>query len=170
MGKIGPKNWFFGSFWEVFCLSPLTPQFLYQMKGLMKIYNCGKFHLFSICGLQVINFQMLCGDAASMKWSILGWFWALSPANMRGFYWHFDQRYCFIRKRQCINNLLKLCLKGKRDVPKLTVLVHFWVQFTPGKSKIMPKNNIFPETTSLALLNYTSPRSHINQRILIKLI
>ena len=52
----------------------------------------------------------------------------------------------------------------------MTVLVHFRGQFTPGKSKIMPKNNIFPETTSLALSNYTSPRSHVNQRILIKSI
>ena len=32
-------------------------QIFCQMKGLMKIHNCGKFHLYSICGCQVINFQ-----------------------------------------------------------------------------------------------------------------
>ena len=34
--------------------------------------------------------------------------------------------------------------------PNLTVLVHFWAQFTSGKP-ILPKNKIFPETTSLSL-------------------
>ena len=32
-------------------------QIFCQMEGLMKIHNCGKFHLHSICGSQVINFQ-----------------------------------------------------------------------------------------------------------------
>ena len=34
------------------------PQFLRQMKGLMKIHDRGKFHIYSICGSQVIKFQM----------------------------------------------------------------------------------------------------------------
>ena len=41
------------------------------------------------------------------------------------------------------------CLSGNRTYPKLTVLVHFWAQFTPGKPKRLPKNKVFPETTSL---------------------
>ena len=39
------------------------------------------------------------------------------------------------------------CLSGNRTYPKLTVLIHFWAQFTPGKPNILPKNKIFPETT-----------------------
>ena len=31
------------------------------------------------------------------------------------------------------------CLSGNRTYLKLTVLVHFWAQFTPGKPKILPK-------------------------------
>ena len=41
------------------------------------------------------------------------------------------------------------CLTRKGMHPKLTVLVHFWAQLTPGKPEILPKNKIFPETTSL---------------------
>ena len=40
------------------------------------------------------------------------------------------------------------CLSGNRTYPKLTNLVHFWAQFTPGKPKILPKTKVFPETTS----------------------
>ena len=43
------------------------------------------------------------------------------------------------------------CLSGNRTYPKLTVLVHFWAQFTPGKLKILPKTKIFPETASIGL-------------------
>ena len=62
------------------------------------------------------------------------------------------------------------CLSGNGTYPKLKIWVHFWVQFIPGKPKILPKTRIFPETTSLWLLNNTSTRSQINHRILIKLI
>ena len=61
-------------------------------------------------------------------------------------------------------------LSGNGTYSKLTVLVHFWAQFTPGKPKILAKNKILPETTSLCLLHNTSPRSQITYRILIKLI
>ena len=62
------------------------------------------------------------------------------------------------------------CLSGNGTYPKLKIWVHFWVQFIPGKPKILPKTRIFPETTSLWLSNNTSTRSQINHRILIKLI
>ena len=59
------------------------------------------------------------------------------------------------------------CLSRNGTYPKLKVLVHFAAQFKP---EIMPKTKIFPETTSLWILNNTSTRSQINHRILIKLI
>ena len=31
---------------------------LCEMKGLMEIHKCGKFHEYTICGCQVINVQM----------------------------------------------------------------------------------------------------------------
>ena len=36
----------------------VTPQFLLGIKGLMEMYNCGKFHLYSICGCQAIKSEM----------------------------------------------------------------------------------------------------------------
>ena len=62
------------------------------------------------------------------------------------------------------------CLCWNGTYPKLTVLVHFWAQFTKGKPKILPKTKIFPETTFLWLSYNTSPRSQINHRIVIKLV
>ena len=54
------------NFWLIFgsfSITPsyaflVTPQFLCQIKGLMKMYNRAKFHLSSICGSQVIKFEM----------------------------------------------------------------------------------------------------------------
>ena len=77
--KLGQKTDFWLIF-EGFSLTPsytlwFTPQFLRQMKGLIKIYNRGKFHLYSICGSQVINVQIF-----SWQWNIhemahFGGFW-----------------------------------------------------------------------------------------------
>ena len=47
------------------------------MKGLMKIHNRAKFHLCSICGPQVINFQMFLGPWSSHELGHFGGF--LSP-------------------------------------------------------------------------------------------
>ena len=40
------------------------------MKGLMVIFNSGKFHQDSICGSKVINYFH--GDAVAMKWTFWG--------------------------------------------------------------------------------------------------
>ena len=58
----------------------------------------------------------------------------------------------------------------RRTYSKFTVLVHFWAQFTPEKSKIMSKTKISPETAFLGVSINTSFKSQINLRILIKLI
>ena len=60
--EIKPKNWFSGSFSEVFqlrlLLRPMSYALIFwQMKGLIKIHNCGKFYEYSILDCQVINFQ-----------------------------------------------------------------------------------------------------------------
>ena len=36
----------------------VAPQFICEMKGLIKILHRGKFHRYSFCGSQVIKFQM----------------------------------------------------------------------------------------------------------------
>ena len=148
-----------------------TPIFC-QIKRLMEIHNRGKFHWCNICGCWVINFQKcFCGNAASMKWPLLGGFWALSPINMTRVWLNFDQKYVFHKTKTVSEQSFKIkCLSGHKTYPKLIVLVHFWAQFTPKKPKTLPKPNFFPETTSLWLSTNTSPRSQINHKILIKLI
>ena len=42
-----------------------APQFLYEIKVLMEIYNHGKFRLYSISGCEVKKFEMF-----SWRWSI----------------------------------------------------------------------------------------------------
>ena len=99
---------------------------------------------------------------------ILG-FWVITLVNKVGWSWNFDQRFPPV----CLT-VTELFLKNSifydhRSSSKFEFLVQFWAQFTPLKTKILPKTKIFPETGSLGLSNYTSPRSQINQGILIKI-
>ena len=60
--EIKPKNWFSGSFSEVFqlhlLLRPMSYALIFwQMKGLIKIHNRGTFYEYSILDCQLINFQ-----------------------------------------------------------------------------------------------------------------
>ena len=89
--KFDQKTWFFGSFCEqtnffVYALLHLmncTPRFC-QMKDLFKIYICGRFHQYSICGCEIKIFKVSCIESASMKWPLIGFFGPYSP------------NYCFI--------------------------------------------------------------------------
>ena len=57
--------------------------FFFQINGLMVIHNRGKFHQDSICGSKVSKiFKCFRGDAAAIKWALLGGFLALSAPNM----------------------------------------------------------------------------------------
>ena len=114
-------------------------------------------------------FKCFHGDAVSMKWPLLGGFWALSSVNMTWVSRNFDQRYvkkCWLK---CKSFKIK-CLNGNKTYPKLMVLVHFGSNFSTKKPKYCQKPKFFPENTSLWLSNNTGPRSQINHKILIKLI
>ena len=95
MVKIGPKSWFFGSFWEYFLFMPSYTLWVYaprfsQIKGLIKIYICCKFHQYSICGCEVKNFQYF-SYWFSIHEMVLFWrFWALTLPNIVRSYWNFD--------------------------------------------------------------------------------
>ena len=108
------------------------------------------------------------------EWGIHGIFWCFfgcaSPLNIATSLLKFLPEVVSHKTKRVSKQSFKIkCLSGNGTYPKLKVLVHFWAQFTPGKPKILPKTRIFPETTSLWLLNNTSTRSQINHRILIKL-
>ena len=60
-GQNWAKKLIFCSFWVFFVyalMHPMgyAPRFC-QMEDLIKIYVCGKFHQYSICGCEVKNFQ-----------------------------------------------------------------------------------------------------------------
>ena len=48
---------------------------------LMKMHNCGKFHDFHFVVVKLKVFKFFLTDSASMKWSFLGGFWALTLPN-----------------------------------------------------------------------------------------
>ena len=137
----------------------------------MVIHNSGKFHQDRICGSKVINFQMFSWRCTSHEmalfWGFLGPFNPKYDSNVLKFgpeVFHHETKSVY---EQCFR-IMNLSING--TYPKFSVLVHFWVQFTPRKRNILPKTKFFSETKSLGLPDDASPKSHTNQRILIKII
>ena len=134
----------------------VTPQFLCQMKNLMKIYNCGKFHLYSICGSKVINFQMFSWWWSIYEMTTFGWFLGpFSPKHGYNLLKFWPEVVYYEKKSFCKQCFKIMCLRGNDTYPKFMVLDYFWAQFTPGKPKIWPTTKIFSETTSLGLSHKT---------------
>ena len=81
-----------GFFVYVF-LDPMSyiPEF-FQMKDLIKIYICGTFHNYSICGCEVNNFQSFLFYFSILKMAPSGFFLGL-----------YCPTYCSI-KAQCLKN------------------------------------------------------------------
>ena len=169
-----PKNLFLAFFQRFFghaLLRPVGNTLIFcQMKGLMKIHICDKFHLYTICGSKVTHFQIVSWQCSSHE---MGPFW--------GFLGPFSPKYCSNSFKfgpevvhhetksvyeQCFK-IINISTNG--TYPKFSILVHFWAQFTPGKRNIFPKTKFFPQTTSFGLSDDTSPKSQINRRILIKI-
>ena len=74
--KLSRKNKFVALFQRFFNYALLrsvsyAPTFC-QMKGLMKIHNCDKFHQCNICGCQVINFPMFSWQCSIHEMAFLG--------------------------------------------------------------------------------------------------
>ena len=91
----------------------ITLQVSVKKKSLMKLLGHGKFK--SIAFVVVKVFKDFCAYSASMTWSILGGFGALSPPNKAWFHFNFQERYSLIRKKKCLKNFSKFwvfTLKG----------------------------------------------------------
>ena len=62
MVEVGPKTDFLSHFERFFVYTHLRPisyaPIFFQIKRAMELHNRGKFHQCSICGYQVINFQI----------------------------------------------------------------------------------------------------------------
>ena len=142
--KLGQK-----SFWLilwVFLFMPsytlsYAPRFC-QMKDLIKIYICGKFHHYSICGCDVKDFWI---DAASMNWPLFRVFWALTFPNILKLL-AFWQEVVSNKTNSVFEKSFKnfnFSLNG--EYPKFTDHFHFGAQCTSGKPKILlKKQNLHP--------------------------
>ena len=145
----------------------VTPQSSATLNVLQRYIIMVSFISVAFVIVKLEIFKCFRGDAASMKWPLLGGFWALSPANMTRVCWNFDQRYVFHKTKTVSEQSFKIkCLSGIETYPKLIVLVHFWAQFPPQKNQTFFQK-LHPYDYQVI---HTGPRSHINHRILIKLI
>ena len=160
----------FESFFVYALLHPMScaPRFC-QMKDLSKIYICGKFHQYSICGCEVKKFKVFRIDSALMKWSRFGGFEPLL---------------------QILVDLAEILTRGNlsiREIQRLKNSSRFWIlvqmehtqslqfwsifraQFTVGKPKILLKTIFLQKTAPLGISNNARPSSQNNHRILVKL-
>ena len=58
-----------------------APRFC-QMKDLIKVYICGKFHQYSTCGCEIKNFESFSYWFSIHEMAPFGGFWALTPTNI----------------------------------------------------------------------------------------
>ena len=83
--KLIQKSDFVAHFQRIFVYVLLRPAIYVpifcQMKGLLKIHNLGKFHYYSYCGCEVINFQNFSYWFSIHEMALFGFFWALIPPN-----------------------------------------------------------------------------------------
>ena len=141
-----------------------------QIKDLIKIYICGKFHQYSICGCKGKSFQNFSYWFSIHKMAPFFGFWALTPPNIVRSCWNFEQRKFFNKTKTVFEKSFKILNFGPNGThSKFTVLVHFGAQFSTRKPKILLKTKISAKTTPLGISNNVSPRSQKNHRILVKL-
>ena len=141
MVEIGPKIILahFVSFFVYALLHPeLHPRFC-QMKDLTKIYICGKFHHYSICGCEVKDFWI---DAASMKWPLFRVFWALTFPNIFPNITKLLKFWLEVVSNKTKSVFKKSFCKLWR-VPKVYSLVPFWGTMYLWKTKNIAKKTKF---------------------------
>ena len=122
----------------------VTPQFFFQIKHLMEVHNHGKFHWCSICGCQVINFQMFSSQCSNHE---MVPFWGVSGPFLLQIWLKFlkisTRGTSFVRKKQSLNNLSKLSVSAETG---LTQNWWFWSIFgtnLPSKKPKYCKKSIF---------------------------
>ena len=75
-----------GGFFDHAQLSPVVDApILCQMKGLVEIHKCGKFHEYTICGCQVVSVEMFTDQQKVLFLGAFGWFFG-----------HNSPKYCQI--------------------------------------------------------------------------
>ena len=148
------KKWsIFGSFCEFFNLRALTPENytprFCQMEDLIKLYICGTFHQYSICGCEIKNFQ-----------SLLHWFsiHEIDPFCFLAHISHisFDlaeslSRGSQIRQTHCLRILQNFEIWLKWNTLKVYGFGSFWGPTYCRKTKDFAKTQKFWKTASFRI-------------------
>ena len=112
----------------------VTPKFLLGLKDITKMYNCGKFHLYSISGCQVIKFEMF-----SWWWRIheMAHFWGFLGPNFPKYgpilFKFLPEVVLKETKSVFEESSEKLNFYRNGRYPKFARLGQLWGQFTPGR-------------------------------------
>lgn len=131
MSKLSQKlNFFLPYFKRLFVyalLHPLSSTLIFcKLKDLIKVHNCGKFHLYSVCGCQVKNFQSLAYQTAAMQGSflrrVLGSFSHKFVLTLLKFAPEIS------RQKHCLKNLWKMWIFMRTGRTKS---LHFWSNYEP---------------------------------------
>ena len=163
--KFSQKLNFWLIFWS-FSITPsyallVTPQFLCQIKGLMKMYNRGKFHLYSICGCQVIKFEMFSWRCSIHEMAHFGGFLGPNSPKYGQILLKFLPEWVLKDTKTVFGKPLKnVNFYQNREYPKFGGFVQLWGQFTPWrwpkslkikkfKTKIQPSGYPNPSTPTL---------------------
>ena len=112
----------------------VTPQFLLGIKGLMEMYNCGKFHLYSICGCQAIKFEMFLWQWRIHEMAHFGRFWGPSFPKYGPILLKFLPEVLLKETKSVLEESLKnLNFDRNGRCPKFGRLIQLWSQFTPWR-------------------------------------
>ena len=111
----------------------------------MKIHNRGKFHLYSICGCQVMNFQMFSWQCSIHKMVLLGGFFgSWLPQILPDFAKIFLPEVVFKDTQTVFEELWKNSSFYRNErYPKFAGLFKLWPPFSPWRRPKPKKANIF---------------------------
>ena len=109
----------------------VMPHFLLEMKGLMRMYNCGKFHLYSICGCQVIKCEMFLWRCSIHEMPHLGGFLGPNFPKYGPMLLKFLPEVALkVTKSVFEESLKNLNFNRNGRYPKFARFVQLWGQFT----------------------------------------
>ena len=130
MSKLGQKTEFLDFFQRFFnyalSLPPIYAPIFCQIKGLMVIHNHGSFHQHSICGSQVMNFQMFSWRCSIHQMALFGGFLGPFSPKYGSNLLKFGPEIVYYKKKTFYKQCFKInCLSTNGAYLKFTVLVHF---------------------------------------------
>ena len=107
------KKHYFLAFFRVFLAThshalQVMPYFFFKWKVSWRYTTIVSFIFIAFVVVNSQIFKYFRGDAASMNWAILEFFWTLTPPNMVQSCWNLHHRYYSWRQKQFFKNFWKI--------------------------------------------------------------